>query len=261
MRLRQKIKREIKFLKGLSRTLKRVKSIAPDSPNLICDDLDGEVIAIDLESGRYYRMTGAARDVWTWVTGGATAAEVAGGCDDPCAADAVTAFVDRLADLSLIRPAAPAPDGRRGGPPGPWELTDLDVEVFSDLEDILGLDPIHEVDPQVGWTLGGRWLATSGSDQIILWPFQSKDGPMGKQPRLLAPTEQRVEVMACHPKQDIVAAGYSDGMVLLVRLEDGAEILGKKPGEAPLTALAWSADGTLLAFGTESGEAGIIDLA
>ena len=31
---------------------------------------------------------------------------------------------------------------------------------------------------------------------------------MGKQPRLLAPSEQRVEVVACHPKQDIVAAGY-----------------------------------------------------
>ncbi len=43
MRLRQKIKREIKFLKGLSRTLKRVKSIAPDSPNLICDDLETAV--------------------------------------------------------------------------------------------------------------------------------------------------------------------------------------------------------------------------
>jgi fatty-acyl-CoA synthase len=43
MRLRQKIKREIKFLKGLSRTLKRVKSIAPDSSNLICDDLETAV--------------------------------------------------------------------------------------------------------------------------------------------------------------------------------------------------------------------------
>ncbi len=43
MRLRQKIKREIRFLKGLSRTLKRVKTIAPDSPNLICDDLEAAV--------------------------------------------------------------------------------------------------------------------------------------------------------------------------------------------------------------------------
>ncbi|KAI6244366.1 AMP-dependent synthetase and ligase [Aphelenchoides fujianensis] len=43
MRLRQKIRREIKFLKGLTRTLKRVKSIAPDSDNLICDDLEAAV--------------------------------------------------------------------------------------------------------------------------------------------------------------------------------------------------------------------------
>jgi WD40 repeat protein len=112
-----------------------------------------------------------------------------------------------------------------------------------------------------GWTVGGRWLATSGSTQIILWPFQTKDGPMGKTPRLLAPSEHRIEVIACHPRQDIVAAGYADGMVLLVRIEDGAEILAKKPGDAPVTALAWAADGTLLGFGTESGEAGIIDLA
>jgi WD40 repeat protein len=113
----------------------------------------------------------------------------------------------------------------------------------------------------LGWTVGGRWLATSGSTQIILWPFQTKDGPMGKQPKLLAPSEHRVAVIACHPKQDIVAAGYADGMVLLVRVEDGAEILAKRPGDAPITALAWSTDGTLLAFGTESGEAGILDLA
>jgi WD40 repeat protein len=113
----------------------------------------------------------------------------------------------------------------------------------------------------LGWTLGGRFLATSGATQLILWPFQSKDGPMGKQPRLLAPSEHRITVVACHPKQDIVAAGYSDGMLLLVRIEDGAEILAKKPGDAPVTALAWSADGMLLAWGTESGEAGIIDLA
>ena len=113
----------------------------------------------------------------------------------------------------------------------------------------------------LGWTQGGRWLATSGSTQLILWPFQTKDGPTGKQPRLLAPSEHRIDVVACHPKQDIVAVGYSDGMILLVRIEDGAEILAKKPGDAPVTAMAWSADGTLLAFGTENGEAGIVDLA
>ena len=112
----------------------------------------------------------------------------------------------------------------------------------------------------VGWTIGGRWLATSGAPPLILWPFQAKDGPMGKEPHVLAQSQSRVEVVACHPKQDFVAAGYTDGMVLIVRI-DGAAILAKKPGDAPVSALAWSADGMLLAFGTENGEAGVIDLA
>jgi WD40 repeat protein len=111
------------------------------------------------------------------------------------------------------------------------------------------------------WATGGHWLATSGAAQLILWPFHGKDGPMGKEPLVLAPSEQRVETVACHPRQEIIAAGYSDGMVLFIRIQDGAEILGRKPGAAPVTALGWSADGRFLAFGTEDGEAGVLDLA
>jgi WD40 repeat protein len=110
------------------------------------------------------------------------------------------------------------------------------------------------------FTAGGKWLATSGSDQLILWPFQGKDGPMGKTPRILAPAQPPVEVVACHPKQEVVAAGYADGLVLLVRIEDGAEVLARKGAGAPITALAWSASGAALAFGAEDGQAGVIDL-
>ena len=72
----------------------------------------------------------------------------------------------------------------------------------------------------LGWSVGGKWLATSGSTQLILWPFQGKDGPMGKTPRILAPTEVQAEVVACHPKQEVVAVGYADGLVLLSRQLD-----------------------------------------
>jgi WD40 repeat protein len=111
------------------------------------------------------------------------------------------------------------------------------------------------------WTAGGKWLATSGSEQLILWPFNSRDGPMGKQPRMLAPYQQRAVAVACHPKQEIVAVGFEDGLVMLARIEDGAEILARKPAGAPVSALAWNADGSRLAFGTEDGAAGVIDLA
>jgi WD40 repeat protein len=112
----------------------------------------------------------------------------------------------------------------------------------------------------LSWSAGGHWLASAGASQLVLWPFQSKDGPMGKTPRLLTPSGHRIDVVACHPRTDVVAAGYDNGLVLLARIGDGAEILAKKPGEAPITALAWSGDGRLLAWGTDSGEAGIVNL-
>jgi WD40 repeat protein len=112
----------------------------------------------------------------------------------------------------------------------------------------------------LAWTASGKWLATSGSTQLILWPFAGKEGPMGKEPRMLAPAESQVDVLACHPRQEVVAVGYANGLVLLVRVEDGAEVLARKPGNAPVTALAWDASGATLAFGTEDGEAGIVRL-
>ena len=81
----------------------------------------------------------------------------------------------------------------------------------------------------LSWTAGGKWLATSGSTQLILWPFQSKDGPMGKQQQLLVPRDQKVVVVAAHPSQDVVAVGFDDGVIMLVRIGDGAEILARKP--------------------------------
>jgi WD40 repeat protein len=111
------------------------------------------------------------------------------------------------------------------------------------------------------WTADGKWLASSGADQLVLWPFQSKSGPMGKTPQILAPGQAQVEMVACHPKEDVIAVGYADGLILIVRRPDGAEILARKPAAAPVTALAWSEDGRLLAFGTEDGDAGIVVLA
>src|SRR6202795_1183309 len=112
----------------------------------------------------------------------------------------------------------------------------------------------------MSWSAGGKSLATSGADTVIMWPFASKDGPMGKEPAMLAPLQARVSMVACHPKQDILAAGYSDGTILMVRLNDGAEILVRKNGTAPVSALAWNSKGTMLAFADEEGDAGLLEL-
>jgi Anaphase-promoting complex subunit 4 WD40 domain len=58
----------------------------------------------------------------------------------------------------------------------------------------------------------------------------------------------------------VVAVGYADGLVLLVRIDDGAEVLARKPGGTPVSALAWSATGSMLAVAAEDGDAGVVVL-
>src|SRR6202000_2516557 len=103
----------------------------------------------------------------------------------------------------------------------------------------------------MSWSAGGKFLATSGADTVIMWPFASKDGPMGKEPAMLAPLKARVTAVACHPDQAILAAGYGDGTVLMVRMTDGAEILVHRNRGAAVASVAWNAAGTFLGFAAE----------
>ncbi len=104
-----------------------------------------------------------------------------------------------------------------------------------------------------------RWLATSGAEAIVCWPF-SGDGPMGRAPRELAGGDGiLVSQVACHPQHEVVAAGFADGLVVLVEIESGRVLPVAEPGRGAVTALAWSPEGRWLAFGTETGFAAVVD--
>ena len=66
--------------------------------------------------------------------------------------------------------------------------------------------------------------------------------------------------LAFPPGVHVLVRDWLSANHVILRGDDGAEVLAKQPGDAPVTALAWNASGKLFAFGTESGEAGVIDL-
>ncbi|WP_417687157.1 WD40 repeat domain-containing protein [Roseibium sp.] len=111
------------------------------------------------------------------------------------------------------------------------------------------------------WSVKGRYLATSGANAAIVWPFFGKTGPMGQNPlQLGARGDSLVTYVACHPKEEVAAIGYQDGMILMCRFEDNAEVLLRRSGKGPVSSMAWDDQGVRLVFGTEEGEAGIVSL-
>lgn len=113
----------------------------------------------------------------------------------------------------------------------------------------------------LSWSPKGKWLASSGAPAAIVWPFSSKDGPMGKAPLELG-TRANVMVtnVAFHPAEEVLAIGFIDGMILGVRLADTKEALLRRPGKGAITGMSWSANGKLLAFSSEAGDCGVIDI-
>ena len=114
----------------------------------------------------------------------------------------------------------------------------------------------------LSWSAKGKWLASSGAPAAIVWPFQAKDGPMGKAPLELGTRGNAVVTsVACHPSQEIVAIGYNDGMVMAVRFADAKEVLLRRPGKGAISSMMWDDEERRIAFGTEAGDCGVIDIA
>ncbi len=113
----------------------------------------------------------------------------------------------------------------------------------------------------LSFTRSGKWLATSGADTVVLWPFFG-GGPMNKAPVELAGGDGVVctQVAAHSAQPDMVAAGFTDGLVVLADIATARILPVCGPGRGAVSALAWSgADGAHLAFGTETGFAALVD--
>lgn len=136
----------------------------PHRRDVAHEAFDDEVILIHFPSGKYFRLDAPGRVAWAAIEAGATADDVAatfvrafdvGGGE---AHDAAQAFLAELRAHGLVL-ADPVAEARRpsgaagadGGPAAsraPWQRPR--VEVFTDLEQLFLVDPIHDVDA-TGW--------------------------------------------------------------------------------------------------------------
>ncbi len=120
------------------------------------ESFDDEVVVLDIVQGTYFTLNGWIVEAWPALRAAqplaAIAAEVArhhGRPGEEIAAE-LEAVVGELTAAGILVAAAPASLAL------PLALSDapfrsLAFERHSDMEELLTLDPIHDVDPAMGW--------------------------------------------------------------------------------------------------------------
>jgi Coenzyme PQQ synthesis protein D (PqqD) len=131
-------------------------------PQVICQTIEGEVVVINLHTGSYYSLTGAAAAIWDALEHGAAPAQITNTLSahftdcDVGLENIVGEFLDELRGESLIVPAengeAKANGALNGAQIQREKFIRPALKKFTDMQELLLLDPIHEVDA-TGWPL------------------------------------------------------------------------------------------------------------
>jgi Coenzyme PQQ synthesis protein D (PqqD) len=134
---------------------------AINSPGVVHESFVDEAVIVNLNNGAYYSLDKAGLAIWNLILAGASIGEIVdhvGGRYAAARADILAAVLELISTLrreDLIGPAdAAKPAGKaadvnsNGGEKTAFEPPVLNK--FTDVEDLLVLDPIHEVDA-AGW--------------------------------------------------------------------------------------------------------------
>jgi len=81
---------------------------------------------------------------------------------------------------------------------------------------------------------------------------------MGQQAEELAPDQSMSMAVAFHPKRDLLAIGFSNGLIRLVNLADDTMLALRGGGDGAIDHLAWSGSGKHLAYASLTGFCGIM---
>lgn len=104
------------------------------------------------------------------------------------------------------------------------------------------------------WMGEAPFLATSGTDEAVCWPFDGKDGPMGRAPATCCYGGKQVcTAVTGLLGHDALLAGFADGAVLAGRAaEDAEDFVVKGSSGSPVAALAITPEAWVF-VGEESG--------
>lgn len=128
-----------------------------NTPSIIGEAIDDEVMIINLVSGIYYNVTGTGAAAWPLLAAGVPVREIVDKLGETCEVDRETiardflVFVNQLLAEAIIR-AADQGDEFSGivQPLRAGSYTGFAVARYQDMQALLVVDPVHEVG-DFGW--------------------------------------------------------------------------------------------------------------
>lgn len=132
-----------------------------NSPDVLQEKIEGEVIVVHVLTGNYYSLLGSGAAIWADILGGLDTETIiekflASGKENRDTVSAeVHRFLDELQDEQLIvvyEPGATVPpsSGEASSPDSLAPFEPPSLQKYSDMQELLLVDPIHEVD-SAGW--------------------------------------------------------------------------------------------------------------
>jgi Coenzyme PQQ synthesis protein D (PqqD) len=128
--------------------------------NIVFEVFDGEVVLVNLDSGKYYSIRNTGAYVWNNLVKHCAIDKVIANLDQSYPEhalsinDDVNNFVGFLKEEGLIKKSAVAAADELIAPPV-GAYASPTAEAFSDMQEILLLDPVHDVD-ESGWPVAQK---------------------------------------------------------------------------------------------------------
>lgn len=143
----------------------RTDRYEPSGPDIVSEEIDGEVIIVNLQNGNYYSLSRSAAVVWAGIQQHATLERLQQQLETRYAGETAAMGRDlgeliralEAEQLIAVRPAAEAPaapEAPAASPEPPVEKEPYQppqFECFTDMGDLLLLDPVHEAEDEKGW--------------------------------------------------------------------------------------------------------------
>ena len=106
------------------------------------------------------------------------------------------------------------------------------------------------------WVGETPYLVTSGADEAICWPFDGKDGPLGRNPICVAEGSKQIATcVQSLSRENAVFTGFQNGAVILAEIDESKEAIPIRGSSgAAVTGIALTKSLSYILIGDESGQ-------